>query len=1248
MPFYEGHPQRTRQSAASNQSQHGNSPFNGEEKKRQINATDKVDAECELDSAREIFSQAKKFELAAQRGDAVALLAILVQDPWLLNHTNEDGASALTLASMNGHTNVVQSLSTQPEIEINHCTKGRATALMLASEFGHEAVVVQLLQHPYIDINAADRYGNTALVKACINGHVGVVDRLLTSGAAYNVKLTEQGQWSALGAACRYGHPELVEMLLSKKDIDVNVAFGHTETPLMHCSNAAVAKLVLKHPHIHDINLQNDHTALTSAAWNNRVDVLKELLSHPGIQVNLINGNGGTPLGDGVKYPEVVRLLLAHPDIDVNRRNQINQTALWYAIRDGHTVSIRLLLEKDGIDVNAPTGGLTYLIMAVELGRQEIISLLLDVPDIQVDTLDDNGLTALGRAIQKKNYGVVNLLLSRHPDKISVDAMENVALEHMAKHLTVDAAVALLLHDIPVYVTHGNLCAKDTHGFSWTTFLDSSIVVASAIRIEAIQRILNHSCFKMFSNTPELVRQLAYTKDQQGREALHTTDATTRDFFKGLMHFCGRYEIFDGPPIHVSPTAVVVNAFDHGICLQVFADNARMDNQKIPCLDVKGFVKCNQTLGRVFTERNVNHKKFQRDADSWRGEFLLWDKDGNGLMSEGEFLHYCRQYFGGKIKVALKFMKNAGEYKRELLSRRGLSSDFILHTLSTLKPHVFSVNVKALTINGELDMSEYAHVLVMPAADRSLEDIHLKERPNDAKVRSMLYEVGMALNHLHESGLVHGDLKKLNVLRVQNALKLIDLDASAKIGDAVGTKFSSGILPPEMFYKLKTIDEIEQYKSYWNSTGLLPSRWTKLKPKNNYVVKAFRHDSTPSNTLPYDLIQATPAIDLWAFGCLMYQMISGEELVATDLNQDVVSDRVTEAASWTPETLKRRIETNIADTATLDLISNLLVVNPDKRLSLDQVLTHTYFSGVSNFEPEMGKVRKIIEDQTRMREKIEEIESAMAVTKILQQESITEVQLHLKQAKEAIMYGFTEANAVLVPTSFVVLPYKVDQINEQENENPAIDFCKRLMTSGKALKDAMAANKPLGDALAGLMSDKTLYLYLIDEVTGDVVTNDPNGVYPIEIPTTNVAFLATAMPWIQGGLSFLKSIKGVAGMMEILGVPSMPDLSSLQGITEALDEPMCSFGVIRDAVPDMPVEKVRGAALRELTRVFERWDEDRTFGGLERVIIESGCVVWTNQTKAKKIRERKRLKQPRQVEDLMLGMTAGGTLRDLF
>ena len=73
---------------------------------------------------------------------------------------------------------------------------------------------------------------------------------------------------------------------------------------------------------------------------------------------------------------------------------------------------------------------------------------------------------------------------------------------------------------------------------------------------------------------------------------------------------------------------------------------------------------------------------------------------------------------------------------------------------------------------------------------------------------TMMKELAEAIQYVHSQNLMHGDLKTLNVIRVDSRLRLIDLDAAAHIkkdnaGEFIepksteveffaGAKFSSG------------------------------------------------------------------------------------------------------------------------------------------------------------------------------------------------------------------------------------------------------------------------------------------------------------------------------------------------------------------------------------------------------------------------------------------------------------------------
>ncbi|KAF0685554.1 Aste57867_22586 [Aphanomyces stellatus] len=768
----------------------------------------------------------------------------------------------------------------------------------------------------------------------------------------------------------------------------------------------------------------------------------------------------------------------------------------------------------------------------------------------------------------------------------------------------------LLDVDLPVEVQDGSLVQRQDYSYSWASFMDVKLQVDVNVRLSCLEAILKDE--KFGSCSQELLRALAFGKDKHGREVIQITDASTREYLNNRLFYCGRYEIFDGPPVHVSNTAVVVMAYDHGICAQLFHDNKNANSD----LEEASFIRCNVILGRDAKSKGSQ----TREKEKWQSEFRLWDKDNNGSLSEGEFLNFCRQHFGGKLKVAMKFMRNSSEYDREIETRKQLKSDIVVHQLPSVEQCLFQAHLPTLNINVDLSMASYCHVLVMPAADRSLEDIFLKERPDDNKIKSLLSEVLLGIKIMDENGLVHGDLKKLNVLRVQNQLKLIDFDAAVRVNQPLGAKVSSGILPPEMFYNLDTADDMIKYNAYWEHQSHETSKRKKSQVKCTFVVKAFR-DGCDVNALPYSLVKATTAVDMWSFGCMVFQMLSGQELVPTDINQNVVLDSMHKAATWTDEKLGQRIDTFIADEDAQDLIKRLLVVDPTKRWSATAALNHPFFTGIKDTSALNFVVDELVQNQEKLHSRVSSMLENEKLRDVAQEKLSTEIKMAAMSLRNEVILGLLEAIDVSVPTSFVVLPYKsLDDVDAAK----VITLFKRLWDTGKQLQTVKGNG--VGAIVSHLSAGDPLYLYLIDEETGKVVVPNTNdAVYPIEISTRDDnSLLLMNLPFIQSTFKILKKVATGGGWLQRLHVlPSStfvkdkkPEKANSDWIKEVelaimdLSEPTASFEVLQDAL-DEPVAFVRGAALRELKHWFAKHDPQHSFAGLKRVISNQGRVVWT-------------------------------------
>eukprot|EP01083_Nonionella_stella_P272233 922991_1 len=148
-------------------------------------------------------------------------------------------------------------------------------------------------------------------------------------------------------------------------------------------------------------------TALGYAAESNQIDVVKLLLENPKIEVNkgvddsvwsrrqnpVDNENpvdkysGKTPLilAASQGYTDIVRLLL--PRSSIYAYDCTRESALYHAVYNGHFDVVKLLLEHPQVNVNTVGGKHKRSIVktAIRFGYQKIVCLLLDHPDIFIE-----------------------------------------------------------------------------------------------------------------------------------------------------------------------------------------------------------------------------------------------------------------------------------------------------------------------------------------------------------------------------------------------------------------------------------------------------------------------------------------------------------------------------------------------------------------------------------------------------------------------------------------------------------------------------------------------------------------------------------------------------------------------------------------------------------------------------------------------------------------------------------------------
>ena len=189
-------------------------------------------------------------------------------------------------------------------------------------------------------------------IKSCKSKNLEKVRNCLSRGVDVNTILMEDrdgllGRWSGLTIAAFFNDPELLEILLSHPDIKINKTtrsmYGRQWTGLMFAceyGNSAIVSRLVQVPGL-DINYQ-DEEGVTAA-----------LLAS---------------MGDYTRCMECVRILAETGRVDWNKRNNWDQTPLYWALVKGHSYTVDIIMQQPNIDYNVKTRGGQTLGHAAVLG----------------------------------------------------------------------------------------------------------------------------------------------------------------------------------------------------------------------------------------------------------------------------------------------------------------------------------------------------------------------------------------------------------------------------------------------------------------------------------------------------------------------------------------------------------------------------------------------------------------------------------------------------------------------------------------------------------------------------------------------------------------------------------------------------------------------------------------------------------------------------------------------------------------
>ncbi|EAX90120.1 hypothetical protein TVAG_078320 [Trichomonas vaginalis G3] len=228
------------------------------------------------------------------------------------------------------------------------------TPLHTASSVGNASAIEALLELPGVKTDIPDSTGKTPLfwaVASARDSEVGdakeSVKRLLPVS---DVNHKDDEQQTVLHTCANIDdESDILELLISKDDVDVNVTDKVGRTPL--------------------------HIAVKSKSLKN-VDLL---LNKSDIKMDVRDKTGRNPLHMACLYSssEILQLLLNHGGFDLNDVDEKGENALMLAVESGSVEKVQILVETGKIDLNAKDkSGRTAQTIALKLGYAPIAQLL--------------------------------------------------------------------------------------------------------------------------------------------------------------------------------------------------------------------------------------------------------------------------------------------------------------------------------------------------------------------------------------------------------------------------------------------------------------------------------------------------------------------------------------------------------------------------------------------------------------------------------------------------------------------------------------------------------------------------------------------------------------------------------------------------------------------------------------------------------------------------------------------------------
>ncbi|KAI1967136.1 hypothetical protein LOZ58_000633 [Ophidiomyces ophidiicola] len=454
-----------------------------------------------------------------------------------INEKDNDGRTALLLATMHRHSTVIDVLLRQEGIDINAEDYEGWTPISYAAKYGYEDICKLLVEFASkaatkLDINKRT-FGLTPLYIAAQENHVAIAQLLYNYGQARETPVNGVDP-SLLHQAAREGSQEAITIFLDIDSSCINRPDEKGRTALYFAAqenHSVVVSILTARAKCHEpekcLFTPEKHnpegrTLLHYAAEAGSVRAV-EILIGVGANKDAVDNNKRTPLHQAVSGTvHDVKVLLSH-GVHMEVRDNEGNTPLHLAVHRGDAaVDIVALLIEAGADLTTRNNNHQTLLHTIARnGKSEkVANVLLGQGKQGIDARNPDGKTALHLAVQNKNIRLVDLLISRGADINAKDNKNHTPLfiakqysEDIWRLLAVEGARTYYQGPIPLRLLRNNTTSK----------------MISKLNINTIAQLQNESdpktyvyVYAILQNMQHFLKLDRQTRQKKTMEAIQT------------------------------------------------------------------------------------------------------------------------------------------------------------------------------------------------------------------------------------------------------------------------------------------------------------------------------------------------------------------------------------------------------------------------------------------------------------------------------------------------------------------------------------------------------------------------------------------------------------------------------------------------------------------------------------------------------------------------------------------------------